>query len=224
MTKGQFALLTAALGLVTMGGAGYFAYASSTAHAAAGGGASAAGQPSSGGAGVVTLPTGAASPSADQGATGAAGAQAGVRACQNGEVSVTEEPGQGAAGHVSLLLVFQNTSGQTCTLRGYPGASLVDQKNRDLLDASRTLTGHLGGAVGFSKPPVVVLASGAQASAVLEWSDVATSSGCEVQNPAGLLVTPPNTKVSTPLSLAAGSEVCGEFQIHPVLKGVLSEP
>ena len=224
MTKGQFALLTAALGLMTMGGAGYIAYASTSPHSSSGAGSSANGQPTSGGGGATSVPSGASSATTTPSDAGGVPAGPGGRACQNGDVQVTEQPGQGAAGHVSLLLVFQNTSGNTCTLHGYPGASLADQKGKDLLDATRTLSGHMGGAVGLAKAPVVLLQPGAQASAVLEWSDVTTASGCQVQNAASLLVTPPNTTQTTTLAISSGTEVCGEFEIHPVLKGVLSQP
>jgi hypothetical protein len=224
MTKGQFALLTAALGLMTMGGAGYIAYANTPPHASSGAGASADGQATSGGGGAISVPSYGSNATATPSDFGKAGTVPGGLACQNGDVQVTEQPGQGAAGHVSLLLVFQNTSSNACTLHGYPGASLVDQKGKDLLDATRTLSGHMGGAVGLVKAPVVVLAPGARASAVLEWSDVTTASGCQVQNAANLLVTPPNTTQSTSLSISSGAQVCGEFEIHPVLKGVLSQP
>ena len=223
MNKGQFALLTAALGLMTMGGAGYIAYANTTPRSSSGAGASANGQPTSGGGGAISVPSDRSNATATS-AFGSVGNAPGGRACQNGDVQVTEQPGQGAAGHVSLLLVFQNTSGNTCTLHGYPGASLVDQKGKDLLDATRTLSGHMGGAVGLLKAPVVVLAPGERASAVLEWSDVTTAAGCQVQNAADLLATPPNTTQSTSLSISSGTQVCGEFEIHPVLKGVLSQP
>lgn len=216
MTKGQFALLTAALGLATMGGAGYFAYASSTPHSTSPNGASANGQPSASSGGAVTVPSDSSSPATGED-SGGAGAQGG-RACRNGEVQVTEKPGQGAAGTVSLVLVFQNVSGGTCTLHGYPGASLVDQSGKDLLDATRVLPD------GLAKAPVVVLAPGAQATALLLWSDVPTGAGnaCAVQNPANLLVTPPNTTQSSQLELAAGTEVCSAFRIRPVLSGVTS--
>jgi hypothetical protein len=218
MTKGQFALLTAALGLVTMGGAGYYAYASSTPHSSSSNGAAANGQPTAANSGgAASVPSSGSSPTPTTGdGSGATGGQGGGRACQNGEVQVTEKAGQGAAGTVSVVLVFQNVSGSTCTLRGYPGASLIDQNGKDLLDATRVLPD------GLAKAPLVVLAPGVQAAALLLWSDVPTGSGsgCAAQNPANLLVTPPNTTQSTQLQVAAGTEVCSAFRIRPVLSGV----
>ena len=238
MTKIQFAVLTAVLGLATMGGAGYIAYANTSPHGSGGDtGASASGQ---GGANASGTSPANANGSSGQGGANGTGAKAGATGdagetdgdtggdaqCVNGDVQVTDTEGQGAAGHVSLLLVFQNVSGHPCHLHGYPGASLVDQAGDNLLNAKRTLSGYLGGGVGLQKIPDVLLPAGGKASAVLEWSDVPDSSqpnDCDVQNATGLLVTPPNFTQSTSLSLG-GSTVCSDFQIHPVLAGVVSRP
>ncbi|MBR7828906.1 DUF4232 domain-containing protein [Actinospica sp. MGRD01-02] len=221
MTKGQFALLTAALGLVTMGGAGYFAYASSGTHSSDSNGASAAGQPTGASTATALVPGDGSSATPDSGGgTGNGGSQN----CRNGDIQVSEQAGQGEMGHISLLLVFQNTSGSTCVLHGYPGAALTGRAGTADLNATRALSGALGGAVGLAKAPIVVLAPGADASAVLEWSDVQTGSGCAMQNPVSLLVTPPNTTQTSTLSISTGTEVCSGFEIHPVLEGVVSEP
>jgi hypothetical protein len=215
MTKGQFALLTAGLGLVTMGGAGYFAYASSTPHSSSSNGASAYGQPT--GASGTTGParTGGPGATSDPTSSGATGELSGGKAaCQNGEIQVTDQPGQGAAGTISMVLVFQNVSSRTCTLHGYPGAELTDAGGADLGDASRALP------PGLAKAPTVALAPGAQATALLLWSDVPTSSGCAGQKAVQLLVTPPNTTKSTALSISSGSSVCAQFRVRPVLTGV----
>lgn len=212
MTKGQFALLTAALGLVTMGGAGYFAYASSSPHGTSGNGASANGQPTSGGGGgQLTVPSGEASPSPSPSTGGNAGLGNGSKNCQNGTIQVSQQQGQGAMGTISVVLVFQNTSTSSCVLHGFPGASLAGADGTVLLNATRKLP------AGLAKSPEVVLAPGAQATAVLSWSDVANGSGCAVQNAAKLLVTPPNTTLTSPLSFS-GSQVCSDFTIRPVLK------
>ncbi|HET9169625.1 MAG TPA: DUF4232 domain-containing protein [Actinospica sp.] len=215
MTKGQFALLTAALGLVTMGGAGYFAYASTSPHSSASAnGASANGQSTSGSGngGPLTVPSGGADATPTPGYSGDGGGKGAGSDCGTGQVQVSEQQGQGAMGTVSVVLVFQNTSTTSCELRGYPGASLAGQDGTVLLNAVRKP------AAGLAKSPIVVLAPGAQATAVLSWSDVATGSGCAVQNAAKLLVTPPNTKQSATLPFTAGSPVCSNFTVHPVLK------
>jgi hypothetical protein len=213
MTKGQFALLTAALGLATMGGAGYFAYASSTPHGSSSNGASANGQPT--GASTGLAPSAGPGATSDPTSSGATGELSGGKAaCQNGEVQVTDQPGQGAAGTISMVLVFQNVSGRTCTLHGYPGAELVDAGGADLGDATRALP------PGLARAPIVALAPGEQATALLLWSDVPTSSGCAGQKAVQLLVTPPNTTKSTALSISSGTSVCAQFRVRPVLTGV----
>ena len=225
MTKIQFAVLTAVLGLTTMGGAGYIAYANTSPHEPVSNtGASASGQGGANGSGVALAN---ASPS-QGGQTGASGdgdtgdTEGGVQ-CVNGDVQVTDVAGQGAAGHLSLVLIFQNVSGHACHLHGYPGASLVGPSGNDQLDAKRTLAGYLGAGADLKKTPDVLLAAGGRASAVLEWSDVPDSSqpgGCDVQSASNLLVTPPNFTQSTTLSLAGSTAVCSDFQVHPVLPGV----
>jgi hypothetical protein len=214
MTKGQFALLTGALALATMGGAGYIAYAStapSPHDTGSSSGAATSGRGSSGASGgVVAVPSSGESAGSAQDSAGAA-----VQ-CVNGDIQVTDSEGQGAAGEVSLLLIFRNVSGHSCSLYGYPGASLVGPGGEDLLDAEREHP-------GLSKIPDIVLASGGQASAVVEWSDVQNSSvpgGCAVQNATSLMVTPPNFTQSSTLSIASGTDVCSGFEIHPVVNGV----
>ena len=239
MTKGQFIALTAVLGLATMAGAGYLAFAASDGgggHGTGGPSSSAAAQGGSGG--VIEVPTDGASastggaaqsatPSAS--ATGGAGAGSGkVPACGDADIQVSTTDSQGAAGHISMVLMFVNTGAQVCRLQGYPGAALLGQNGADLRDAKRTLSGYSGGAEGLSSPPAVVLKPNATASAVLEWSDVPTGSGanggCAVQNPLSLAVTPPNTTQSTTMALPAQLDVCAEFQVHPVLPGVVHTP
>jgi hypothetical protein len=230
MTKGQFAALTTALGLAMMAGTGYIAYANTNSHGSgahsgagsdteAGSGAGAAAQPTwnAGGAGATPAAQDAGKPTAA------------VPDCGDSDIQVSTTDNEGAAGHISLVLVFTNSGGHDCVLHGYPGASLLDGNGRDLLDATRTLSGDAGGAVGLSVAPHVLLHPDATASAVLEWTDVPTGSGanggaCQVQDAVSLAVTPPNTTATTTLSMPAQTDVCAGFQIHPVLLGVGRKP
>ena len=242
MTKAQFALLTAALGLATMAGAGYVAFAASGSgsgsHGAGAQGDGTAGAQAGGGPGVQLTPgDGESAPGQQESGAPTTGSKPGgkptgsdsaVRPCGDSDVQVSQKDGEGAAGHLSLLLVFTNVSGHACALQGYPGASLLDQDGNDLLDATRTLTGYSGGAAGLSASPKVVLHANGTASAVVEWSDVPTGSGanggCAVPDPASLAVTPPNTRSTSTIALAAKTEVCAGFQVHPVLSGVGNTP
>jgi len=216
MTKGQFALTTVALGLLTMGGAGYIAYANTapSQHGTASdsGGASSGQQQSGANGGTVLMQSGAAS---TEDSTSA------VTPCVNGDVKVTDKDGQGAAGTISLVLVFENVSGHSCYLTGFPGASIVGPGGEDLLDATRD---H----ADLAKVSDVTLAVGGRASALLQWSDVPGSAGpdgCAVQNAQNLMVTPPNFTQSSTLTLSAsgGTDICSGFEIHPVVDGVDGE-
>jgi hypothetical protein len=213
MTKGQFALLTAALGLVAMGGAGYIAYAdtSPSPHdTASGNGAAVSRQRSGADGGSVPVQSGGAS---TDGSTGVA------PQCVNGSIQVTETDGEGAAGTLSLLLVFQNVSGHRCSLYGYPGASIVGPGGEALLNAQRVRG-------GLAEIPTVTLDAGERASTLLEWSDVpsgAAPGGCQVQGATTLEVTPPNFTESATFSLGAGTEICSAFEIHPVVKGATGQ-
>lgn len=225
ITKGQFAMLTAGLGVATMAGAGYLAYANSHPHSPsqAGGQVSVvtAGGPTAAATGFGATPSSAAGAGAGLGA--GKGSTSTVPQCQNADMQVSETDSQGAAGHLSLLLVFTNVGGHTCFLRGYPGATVTGQGDVTSLNAKRTLSGYSGGAQGLTAAPYVLLKPNGQASAVLEWSDVPDATGCEMKDTSSLAVTPPNTTQSTDFALS-GSEICSEFQIHPVLPGVTNTP
>lgn len=230
MSRGQFIAVTVALAAAVMAGAGYLAYAAvgrSPSHPQAGirSGATGAGQ--SPDASPVTVPT-TSNTAGDTPASATATASApGPSACGNADITVSLGQGQGAAGHVSVLLLFTNDSASPCTLHGYPGAELQDPTGAlPPLDAVRRLTGFLGGAEGMTRPPVVKLAAGQSVSAVLEWSDVSSSSSsadCYTGSDT-LEVTPPNATRTTALNLGSSALVCGGFQVHPVLPLVGSAP
>lgn len=232
MTKGRFALLTSSLGLATMAGAVYVGYASASSAGSHGQAGGASGSHSTvGSGGVISKPT--------DGTSGGAGLPTAIASsdqrsttsspkapmCVNDDIQVSVADGQGAAGHESIVLVFQNVSSHICYLRGYPGASAEDQAGRDLLDAQRTLTGYIGGATGLSAPPRVVLQAGDSASAVLEWDAGPTATGaCDVPSAASLAATPPNTTKTTVLTWPNPPQICQSFEIHPVVPGVSTVP
>lgn len=236
MNKGQFTALTVALGLATMGGAGYIAYASSNPHGSGAHNNASSNNAAGTGTGSGPQQSQSASPGDGGAAAGSPSAQGtgtsaptgtGAAACGNGDITISTSDSQGAAGHESMLLVFTNTSTHPCVLHGYPGASLFGQNGQDLLDAKRTLSGYSGGAVGMTSTPKVLLQPSETASAVLEWSDVPTGSGanggCAVTDALSIGVTPPNTKQTTTIPVDQ-PQVCSEFQIHPVLKGIVHSP
>jgi len=99
--------------------------------------------------------------------------------------------GSAAAGSIFYTLEFTNLSGHACTLRGYPGVSAVSLGGR-----------RLGRPAAWVPPgaPVVRLARGASAYAVLQYSDVVTSNSgpqpCDAATAAGLRVYPPDQTAS----------------------------
>ncbi|MBR7833840.1 DUF4232 domain-containing protein [Actinospica durhamensis] len=233
MSRGQFVAVTVVLAAAVMAGAGYWAYSAvagpSTPPQARPPATGSVTNPGAGGGSSVTVPTSAsgASPSAAAGASASASAPtSGTPQCLNGDITVSLGQGGGAAGHISVLLLFANGSGHPCYLHGYPGAELVDPSGTlPPLDAVRKLTGYMGGAQGMSAAPTVTLAAGQTVSAVLEWTDVSSGSTASCYTGAdSLAVTPPNSTAATKLSLGSGATVCGGFEVHPVLAVIGNTP
>jgi Protein of unknown function (DUF4232) len=138
-------------------------------------------------AALIPVATLAATASASAGA-----ATAGPPRCSTaGLVVWMNTQGSGAAGSVFYTLKFTNLSGHACTLRGYPGVSAVSLGGR-----------RLGSPAAWGPPgaPVVRLARGATAYAVLQYSDVVTSNSgpqpCDAATAAGLRVYPPDQTTS----------------------------
>jgi hypothetical protein len=115
-------------------------------------------------------------------------------------------------GHTSVVLQFLNNSHRRCILYGYPGVDGTNRGGHSRGHATRTTVGFLGGC-GCTHPRGVLLRPGQVASALVEGD--ASHPRCSDRY-AGLLVTPPNTYRSTPLSDAP--EGC-DFQVHPTVPG-----
>lgn len=137
--------------------------------------------------------------------------------CTN-DIRVIPGSVQGAAGHVALVLVFNNVSTTTtCEIIGYPGADLVTVTGATVAHLSRTLRGTAGGEpVGVTAPQAVVLAPGASASALAEASDV-PQGGITDCGSYSLLITVPNQFAAVPGGTAMLPRCAAE--IHPVVPG-----
>lgn len=167
---------------------------------------------------TTTAPaTSSASASAAPGATGDALVPAdGVSACTGAQIRQSQTGAGAGMGHLGDILVFTNISGSTCTLTGYPGAS-VGFPSGTHSDATRTMQGYLGGAGGYTTPPVVTLAAGATASAMLMWTDVDDPSAtCQTADYTELLTTTPNTQSTATYQ---GTYSCENLQVTPVVPG-----
>jgi Protein of unknown function (DUF4232) len=123
-----------------------------------------------------------------------------------------------ATGHVGITLLFRNSGPAPCTLAGYPGAALVAATGRHRrLDIARTPQGYMGGLSPQARAnPVVLLAPGRLASAILEGEDFNPQTSAACPRYSAVLVTPPNQTVT--VRLARSLAIC-DPQIHPVVAG-----
>ena len=135
--------------------------------------------------------------------------------CTAAELHVGEGSTHGAAGNSAVSLRFTNTSGQPCTLTGYPGVAGLDSSGRQVLQARRTRFGPMGG-IGPGPIPTVVLGPAQSAAAILEGGDN-PAPGVTCPRLSAILVTAPNTGRSVRLAKMPGD--CGGMQVHPVIRG-----
>ena len=115
------------------------------------------------------------------------------------------------------MLVFKNASATTCTLRDYPGVALLDAGGRQAAQAVRTMGGYVRVLPPGAGRPIVTLASGQSASAIVEGSDVPVGNQSGCPSYPKLLVTPPNTTRSVTIDIAMPG--CVPVQVHPTVPG-----
>jgi hypothetical protein len=127
----------------------------------------------------------------------------GPSACATSGLNVTLGAPGGYAGGVVQAIVFTNRSGATCTLYGYPGASLVSAP-------PYTQIGLAARRAGTVPVKLVTLAPGASASAMLQIVDALNfgSATCSPTKAAYLRVYPPNQ--TAPVYLANTSQTCAQ--------------
>lgn len=136
--------------------------------------------------------------------------------CGFGQLAVTSGSAGAATGHESDVLLFKNTSA-TCTITGYPGVAGLNSSGQQVVQAIRALNGFMGGVPTGESPPIVTLAPGQVASAIVEGTD--TPIGTEVTCPSypAILVTPPNTRQA--VTVKTGLPGCSTIEVHPVVTG-----
>jgi hypothetical protein len=98
----------------------------------------------------TTVPPSSPSTKANNGAAPAG------RACATSQLTVSVTDGQGAAGTEYSGITFRNRSASTCTLRGYPGVSLLDRNHQQIGQPAQRDKGS---------DPIVVMAPGQTATA-----------------------------------------------------------
>ena len=134
------------------------------------------------------------------------------------DIRVINGTGQGAAGTLAQVLIFNNVSTTvTCEIIGYPGVDAVTSTGATVVHFTRTLRGMAGGEPpGVTAPQPVILAPGQSASALIEASDV-PQGGISNCGDYALMITVPNQYV------AVGSGTLKmprcDAQVHPVVPG-----
>ncbi|MEU8934029.1 DUF4232 domain-containing protein [Streptomyces sp. NPDC048409] len=129
------------------------------------------------------------------GGTKTAGTASGSR-CHTSELSASVGGNDPGAGQENFPIVFTNTSGRTCTVRGFPGAAFVDAAGGQLgPDPSRE---------SGSTPATVTLKPGGSAWAGLTFSNPEIS-GAKTATPAALKVTPPDERDALKVTWKGGT-------------------
>jgi Domain of unknown function (DUF4232) len=138
--------------------------------------------------------------------------------CKGSDLAVSAGPPRTAQGHFGVPIVFRNTGSVACTLFGYPQIAALDVKGRQVSQARRSPSGHLGGLQpGDTTPSAVLAAPGGTVSALVEGTDVSNGAATACAAYPALLVTPPSTTTSVRLSQPLPS--CSTLQVHPVVDG-----
>jgi hypothetical protein len=151
-------------------------------------------------------------------------ARTGARACTTSGLDITGESGGVGMGHQAEVLLFKNRGTQPCTLSGYPGVAALDASGNQGAQAQRTPAGYMGGLTNADDPiPVVGLAAGATASALLESTAVRAGNGNAASCPtyASFLVTPPG---ETHAARVTAQLAACTLEVHPVVPGTSGSP
>ncbi|MEU3344625.1 DUF4232 domain-containing protein [Streptomyces sp. NPDC006700] len=146
-------------------------------------------------------PSGSATASAPGTArrTGGTGVPAASTRCHTSELGASVGPENPGAGQENFPVVLTNTSGRTCTVRGYPGAAFVDASGRQLGPDPKRSSGT---------PTTVTLKPGRSAWAGLTFSNPGVS-GARTATPASLIVTPPDERDHLTVRWTAGQVPVG---------------
>ena len=80
-----------------------------------------------------------------------------VPACTSLQPSVTAGHSVAGLGHFGVPVFFQNVGTQPCELSGYPGVAALDASGDQVLRATRTPSGYLGGLWSGQAPAGITL-------------------------------------------------------------------
>ena len=164
--------------------------------------------------GSVAGTSGAAATSGAASGSGSAGAAAAAACATTALKTSTGSGGGGAAGSFYSVIDFTNTSNASCTLYGYPGASLTSASGAQIGAAATRNTA--------SAPRLVTLAPGATANAELRLTDssVYSTGRCQPATSAYLKIYPPNQ--TQPVQISFKGSTCASSSIKMLQIGVVT--
>ncbi|MFF4345966.1 DUF4232 domain-containing protein [Streptomyces sp. NPDC001530] len=136
------------------------------------------------GSSPTAAPTESATATGSGTASASSGSGSGGTRCHTSELRASVGNNDPGAGQENFPVVLTNSSGRTCTLRGYPGAAFVDASGKQLGPDPKRSSGT---------PTTVTLAPGQSAWAGLTFSNPEIS-GAATATPTALIVTPPDEK------------------------------
>ena len=133
--------------------------------------------------------------------------------CRLSELSVTPGQSNGAAGSITVPVLFKNISQRTCSLQGYPGVAGLNAAGQQVTQAVRTPFTHVG------PPSAISLAPGQTASAPVQGSDVPVGTATTCVSYPKLLVTPPGETHSQQVVVTLPG--CNGLRVGPVVAGTM---
>lgn len=143
--------------------------------------------------------------------------------CTASQLTVSVATAGASAGHQTSKVTFENTSGTSCTLHGYPGLQLLDAAGAALpTDVVR------GASAATPSLPVttVTLAAGGDASFLAGWADATGYGGDTCPTSTDAQITAPNDYTSltipwaiTPYGGTVQDLQCGQVYVTPVFAG-----
>jgi hypothetical protein len=141
-----------------------------------------------------------------------------VTRCHTSDLAVSVVPGDSAAGHIGLRIVFTNTLSRACNMFGYPGVSFLSGPT----GAEVNVPAERSAAEGA--PKLVPLAPGAAAHADLLLVDTANfaTDTCKPVQAAGVRVYPPDETAAAFAAypvMVCSVNGAGTAQIYPVQSG-----
>jgi hypothetical protein len=162
------------------------------------------GSPAAAGSGDESSASSAPAGTSDATPSAQPSASAAPADCTTGDLAVSLERGDGAAGSVYWQLVMKNQSDHACTTGGFSGVSYVDKGDAQIGSPARW-SGH---------KELIVLDPGAAASATLQETDAMNypTGKCEPTPASGLRVYPPRQTDS--IVLLHSSTACADAKVH----------